>query len=108
MAKDFAGQKTIDLMNEVTSSSTITNVPKDAAAVILLRPNSNNLNPEVFWVKRSDKLSFLPGFHAFPGGQIDEGDSSVDVENSPNAATSAIISGAARELFEELGVLIVR
>lgn len=83
-------------------------VPKDAAAIILLRPDTDPQNPEVFWVKRSDKLAFLGGFHAFPGGQIDASDSEVDVRNSPDAATAAMISGAARELFEELGVLAVR
>ena len=82
--------------------------PKDAAAIILLRQDTDAANPEVFWVKRSDKLAFLGGFHAFPGGQIDASDAEVEVKNSPNPQTSAMISGAARELFEELGVLVVR
>jgi glyoxylase-like metal-dependent hydrolase (beta-lactamase superfamily II)/8-oxo-dGTP pyrophosphatase MutT (NUDIX family) len=82
--------------------------PKDAAAIILLRQNTDPANPEVFWVKRSDKLAFLGGFHAFPGGQIDADDAEVDVRNAPNPETAAMISGAARELFEELGVLVVR
>ena len=82
--------------------------PKDAAAIILLRQNTDPANPEVFWVKRSDKLAFLGGFHAFPGGQIDAGDAQVDVRNAPNPETAVMISGAARELFEELGVLVVR
>lgn len=82
--------------------------PKDAAAIILLRQNTDPANPEVFWVKRSDKLAFLGGFHAFPGGQIDPDDAEVDVRNAPNPQTAAMISGAARELFEELGVLAVR
>ncbi len=88
-------------------SSTST-APKDAAAVILIRPDTDPNNPEVFWVKRSDKLAFLGGFHAFPGGQIDADDASVDVRNAPNPETAAMICGAARELFEELGVLAVR
>src|SRR5918997_6067792 len=88
-------------------SSTST-VPKDAAAVILLRQNTDPNNPEVFWVKRSDKLAFLGGFHAFPGGQIDAEDAAVEVRNAPNPETAAMISGAARELFEELGVLAAR
>ena len=82
--------------------------PKDAAAVILLRRNTNPNDPEVFWVKRSDQLAFLGGFHAFPGGQLDAGDAEVVVRNSADAQTSAMISGAARELFEELGVLVAR
>ncbi|HEX5890534.1 MAG TPA: MBL fold metallo-hydrolase [Pyrinomonadaceae bacterium] len=59
-------------------------------------------------MKRSEKLAFLGGYHAFPGGQIDASDAEVDVRNSPDAVTSAMISGAARELFEELGVLAAR
>ncbi len=82
--------------------------PKDAAAIILLRQNTDPNNPQVFWVKRSVKLAFLGGFHAFPGGQIDESDADVPVKNSPNSETSVMISGAARELFEELGVLVAR
>ena len=84
------------------------NTPRDAAAIILLRQDINPDNPEVFWVKRSDKLAFLPGYHAFPGGQIDAGDAEAPVRNAPNPPTAAMISGAARELFEELGVLVAR
>jgi glyoxylase-like metal-dependent hydrolase (beta-lactamase superfamily II)/8-oxo-dGTP pyrophosphatase MutT (NUDIX family) len=82
--------------------------PKDAAAVILLKANTDATNPEVFWVKRNEKLAFLGGFHAFPGGQIDQCDSEVPVRNAPDAVTAAMVSGAARELFEELGVLVTR
>lgn len=83
-------------------------VPKDAAAVILLRQDTNPASPEVFWVRRSRKLAFLGGFHAFPGGQLDLTDSEAPIENSPDAETSALVSCAARELFEELGVLAAR
>ena len=82
--------------------------PKDAAAVILLRPNSNPANPEVFLVRRSEKLAFLGGYHAFPGGQFDAEDAETPVDNCDDARTRAAISAAARELFEELGVLPVR
>src|SRR5437762_25654 len=83
-------------------------LPKDAAAVILLRQNTDPKNPEVFWVKRSEKLAFLGGFYAFPGGQLDPSDVEARLENSPDKETAAMISGAARELFEELGVLAAR
>lgn len=82
--------------------------PKDAAAVILIRPNSNPENPEVFLVRRSEKLAFLGGFHAFPGGQFDAADAETPVDNCDDPQTRAAISAAARELFEELGVLAVR
>jgi ribonuclease/clavin/mitogillin len=84
------------------------NSPKDAAAVILLRQDTNPNNPEVFWVKRGDNLGFLAGFHAFPGGQLDPSDSEVVVKNSSDPQTASMISGAAREVFEELGVLLAR
>jgi glyoxylase-like metal-dependent hydrolase (beta-lactamase superfamily II)/8-oxo-dGTP pyrophosphatase MutT (NUDIX family) len=86
----------------------MSSTPRDAAAVVLLRHNTNPANPEVFWVKRSEKLAFLGGFHAFPGGQIDGADAEVHVANAPNRDTATMIAGAARELFEELGVLAVR
>jgi glyoxylase-like metal-dependent hydrolase (beta-lactamase superfamily II)/8-oxo-dGTP pyrophosphatase MutT (NUDIX family) len=83
--------------------------PKDAAAVILLRYKTDPNNPEVFWVKRSPKLVFLGGFYAFPGGQVEGTDSEALVENCPDEAERAsMISCAAREMFEETGVLLAR
>jgi len=84
------------------------NSPKDAAAVILLKHSTNTEAPEVFWVCRSEKLAFLGGFHAFPGGQMDASDADVPVEHCVDSEAAAAISCAARELFEELGVLVVR
>ncbi|MBA3767325.1 MAG: MBL fold metallo-hydrolase [Acidobacteria bacterium] len=81
--------------------------PKDAAAVILLRESKAG-GHEVFWVKRSTKLAFLGGFYAFAGGQRDASDDETRVENAADAEAAAMISCAARELFEELGVLIAR
>ena len=83
-------------------------IPKDAAAVILLRHCTDPTNPEVFWVRRGEKLAFLGGFYAFPGGQLDPADAETRVENCNDAETASTISCAARELFEELGVLVAR
>ena len=85
-----------------------TPAPKDAAAIILLRHNTDPHNPEVFLVKRSEKLAFLGGFHAFPGGQFDADDAATPVENCSDADTRMAISCAARELFEETQVLVAR
>ena len=82
--------------------------PKDAAAVILLRPNTDPNNPEVFWVKRSTRLAFLGGYRAFPGGQRESSDSEIKVINCEDAEPAAMISCAAREMFEETGVLLAR
>jgi glyoxylase-like metal-dependent hydrolase (beta-lactamase superfamily II)/8-oxo-dGTP pyrophosphatase MutT (NUDIX family) len=82
--------------------------PKDAAAVILLRHETDASDPEVYWVRRSPRMAFLGGFHAFPGGQLDEPDRETTVENCDDAESTAMISCAAREVFEELGVLVAR
>ena len=83
-------------------------IPKDASAVILLRRNTDPGDPEVFLVRRSEKLAFLGGFSAFPGGQLDTSDAEVQVSNATDAENAGAISCAARELFEELGVLVAR
>lgn len=85
-----------------------TATPKDAAAVILLRHNTDPREPEVFLVRRSEKLAFLGGYHAFPGGQFDASDADVPVENAVDSETATAISCAARELFEETQVLVAR
>src|SRR5688572_30452749 len=82
--------------------------PKDAAVVILIRYNTSPQDPEGFLVKRSEKLAFLGGFHAFPGCQFDPADATVPVQNCHDAETATAISCAARELFEETEVLVAR
>ena len=81
-------------------------VPKDAAAVVLVRGDERD--PEVFWARRGERLAFQPGFYAFPGGQRDEADAEVEVEHADDPETAQMIACAARELFEELGVLPAR
>lgn len=83
--------------------------PKDAAAVILLRHNPDPNDPEVFWVKRSTKLVFLGGFFAFPGGKAEPTDVEAPIENcKEDLERAAMISCAAREMFEETGLLLAR
>jgi endoribonuclease LACTB2 len=83
--------------------------PKDAAAIILLRSRTPADNTEVFWVKRSPRLVFLGGFYAFPGGQTEGTDVEALVENcGDDRERAAMISCAAREMFEETGVLLAR
>lgn len=92
----------------MTQNANTAVTPKDAAAVILLKSNTDARNPEIFWARRSEKLAFLGGFHAFPGGQRDAADASVTVNNCTDNNLAAMITCAARELFEETGVLIAR
>lgn len=82
--------------------------PRDAAAVILVRGEEGAPDPELFWARRGPRMAFQPGFYAFPGGQRDEADAEVEVENAAGRETATMIACAARELFEELGVLVAR
>ncbi|HZB46310.1 MAG TPA: MBL fold metallo-hydrolase [Pyrinomonadaceae bacterium] len=82
--------------------------PKDAAAVILLREGAGGDDPQVFWARRGAGMAFLPGFYAFPGGQRDEGDAEARVRDADDPELAAMIACAARELFEETGVLVAR
>ncbi|MBI5511179.1 MAG: MBL fold metallo-hydrolase [Deltaproteobacteria bacterium] len=78
--------------------------PREAAAVALLRRPHADAVPEVFLVRRSRRLVFLGGFHAFPGGSVDAADADVRVRAPPIAG--GYVSAAIRELFEETGVLL--
>ncbi|HLL76699.1 MAG TPA: MBL fold metallo-hydrolase [Pyrinomonadaceae bacterium] len=82
-------------------------VPKDAAAVVLVRETGDG-GAELFWARRGERLSFQGGFHAFPGGQRDAEDAQTPVENCDDPERAAMIACAARELFEETGVLAAR
>ena len=82
--------------------------PRDAAAVVLLKHGTSAENPEICCVKRHANLSFLPGWNAFPGGKLEKSDYETKVENSADKELSALIVCAAREAFEEIGVLICR
>lgn len=95
---------TVEAQTSVAAAAT----PKDAAAVILLRAGTDRAKPQVFWVRRSRRMAFLGGFHAFPGGQRDASDAETRVENCEDSEAAAMIACAARELFEELGVLVAR
>lgn len=79
--------------------------PKDAAAVILLdRPD----DPLVYWVRRHARMAFQGNFQAFPGGQRDAADADVRIRDGAGDASDAMRVTAARELFEETGVLVAR
>ena len=78
--------------------------PKDAAAIILLKDRHD---PKVFWVKRSPKLQFMGGYHAFPGGQLDKEDNLIRVTGCEGEDAVMRVC-AVREFFEETGVLLAR
>jgi len=78
--------------------------PKDASAVILLNQDFS----QVLWAQRNPKLAFLGGWHAFPGGKVEPSDAEIEVKNCIDAEFARLIVAAARECFEETGVLLVR
>lgn len=79
--------------------------PRTASAVILWREGPRGR--ELFWVKRGGALRFAGGFYAFPGGRLDDADREVGVPGVSGEA-AALRACAARELFEETGVLLSR
>lgn len=76
--------------------------PKDASAIILVRDD------QVLLAQRNPKLSFLGGWHAFSGGKLDQSDSDIEVRNCQDPELARFIVCAVRELFEEVGILLVR
>jgi endoribonuclease LACTB2 len=79
--------------------------PRTASAVILWRDGPRGR--ELFWVKRGGALRFAGGFYAFPGGRLDDADALVPVAGFDGLA-AALRACAAREIFEETGVLLAR
>jgi glyoxylase-like metal-dependent hydrolase (beta-lactamase superfamily II)/8-oxo-dGTP pyrophosphatase MutT (NUDIX family) len=64
---------------------------------------------EVFWVRRGEPLAFAGGFYAFPGGRVDPGDETLPILPNPGDPEAGMARAtAAREIFEETGVLLVR
>ncbi len=103
--------------------------PRASAAVVLWRRAAGG-TLEVFWLKRSERLAFMGGFYAFPGGGLSRRDASILVRGSPAGVEAAcpgaglpaavtdgiaglgpilapgLVACALRELYEETGVLL--
>ena len=77
---------------------------RTAASVVLHRPDGR-----IFWVRRGEQLRFAGGFYAFPGGAVDLDDAALPLANGDHldATEAPSVAAAARELFEETGVLAV-
>lgn len=111
----------------------MTAVPKFASTVILYRLKERSISStscdfEIFLIQRSREMKFLGGFHAFPGGKLEEEDilennlrrcKGLDKDQAhqiilnnqtshtdKNLSLSFWITGI-RELFEEIGILLV-
>jgi glyoxylase-like metal-dependent hydrolase (beta-lactamase superfamily II)/8-oxo-dGTP pyrophosphatase MutT (NUDIX family) len=59
----------------------------------------------VLLVRRGAERRFAGGFHAFPGGRLDPEDAAIPVVGAAGEA-AALVACAARELFEETGILL--
>jgi 8-oxo-dGTP pyrophosphatase MutT (NUDIX family) len=92
---------------------------RPAATVVVLRDGP--AGPEVFMVRRHEDTAFMGGAHVFPGGRVDAADGDADttwcdgidhavgqLSGLPRAEALAYHVAAARELFEEAGVLLAR
>jgi 8-oxo-dGTP pyrophosphatase MutT (NUDIX family) len=94
--------------------------PVPAATVVVLRDSP--AGPEVFMVRRHEGHAAFGGAHVFPGGRVDPADRDTAdagwcdgldaaVQQLPGLALAEAIAyhvAAARELFEEAGVLLAR
>jgi glyoxylase-like metal-dependent hydrolase (beta-lactamase superfamily II)/8-oxo-dGTP pyrophosphatase MutT (NUDIX family) len=102
--------------------------PRPSAAIVLWRrPADAEL--EVYWVRRSEKLRFMGGWHAFPGGGMSRRDAGLETLGEPRGVERApadgalppavtegfdlgpalrggLVAAALRELFEETGILL--
>jgi glyoxylase-like metal-dependent hydrolase (beta-lactamase superfamily II)/8-oxo-dGTP pyrophosphatase MutT (NUDIX family) len=77
-----------------------------AASIILAKGSGSS---ELFLVRRTEKLRFFGGFFVFPGGKVSPADGEIPlVGEERSAVSSELYVAAARELFEETGVLIAR
>jgi glyoxylase-like metal-dependent hydrolase (beta-lactamase superfamily II)/8-oxo-dGTP pyrophosphatase MutT (NUDIX family) len=72
--------------------------------VLLARGHGDTL--ETFWVRRSDAVSYMPGFRSFVGGTVDPEDAELPIEGAPEGPDRALMACALREAFEEAGVLV--
>jgi 8-oxo-dGTP pyrophosphatase MutT (NUDIX family) len=93
--------------------------PRPAATVMLIRePAGTPGGIEVFLMRRHSAMDFVAGVMVFPGGGVDDRDRNVDIAwHGPEAdwwaqrfdvtpdLAQALVCAAARETFEESGVL---
>lgn len=80
-------------------------IPKPASTVILMDEQNR-----VYLTKRPKTMKFLGGFYVFPGGAVEDTDDggSKQIKNGDlnNPFQIAYYVAAARELFEEVGILL--
>jgi endoribonuclease LACTB2 len=74
------------------------------ASAIILRPQGAPRS--AYLVERRPDLTFFGGYFAFPGGACDPGDEKIPAMDLPAGSDERrFVGAAARELFEETGIL---
>ncbi|MBU8791863.1 MULTISPECIES: NUDIX hydrolase [Bacillaceae] len=81
-------------------------IPKPASTVVLMDNESR-----IYLTKRPKTMKFMGGFYVFPGGGMDDADQLVNEkyvksESKNDSLTMGHYIAAARELFEEVGILL--
>ena len=99
---------------------------KASATVLIVRPASavvSTVEPigprrpsalEVLLLRRNDRSGFVAGVHLYPGGAVDESDAHIPTSGADHPESLAeleaidriAIAAAARECFEEAGILL--
>jgi glyoxylase-like metal-dependent hydrolase (beta-lactamase superfamily II)/8-oxo-dGTP pyrophosphatase MutT (NUDIX family) len=75
-----------------------------AASILVVRGGDSR---DILIVERSRSLRFFGGFMAFPGGKVHPADARGPIL-PPGFAGAGLVVTAARELFEETGILLAR
>ena len=83
-------------------------IPRPASTVVLMDQTSR-----VYMTKRPETMKFFAGYYVFPGGTVDRADSLLECNSFINGTHNdsfelAHYVAAARELFEEVGVMICK
>src|SRR5262249_56109860 len=78
--------------------------PRPSAVVLLVRGHGDAM--ETFWVRRSDAVSYMPGFRAFVGGTVNAEDAELPIEGVTDPVRRELMACALREAFEEAGLLL--
>lgn len=95
--------------------------PRPAASIALVRPGV--AEPlDVYMIRRHERMRFLGGYYAFPGGKVDVADAAPEalarvqgltpetaeerLQNREGLPSLAFWVAAVRELFEETGILM--
>jgi 8-oxo-dGTP pyrophosphatase MutT (NUDIX family) len=81
--------------------------PKPASSVVLMDDSFR-----VYLTQRPKTMKFLGGYFVFPGGKVDKGDFDLDQRHLTKLSLDyfphySYYVAAARELFEEIGILLV-